>query len=67
MKCTTCEEFRTGLVNSQTLDAIGCSTIQILAVKMHEKSNDHKFAFTRWRARHFLQSEPDSICTPIKP
>ena len=34
---------------------------------MHEKSDDHKFAFTRWRALHFPQSEPGSVCTSIEP
>ena len=34
---------------------------------MHEQSNDHKFAFTRWKAFHFPQSESGSICTPIEP
>ena len=34
---------------------------------MHEKSDDHKFAFTRWRALHFPQSELGSVCTPIEP
>ena len=36
-------------------------------MKMHEKLNDHKFAFTRWRALHFPQSEPSFLCTPIEP
>ena len=34
---------------------------------MHEKSDDHKFAFTRWRALYFPQSKPGSVCTSIEP
>ena len=47
MKCSACEEFRTGSAGSRIWGAIGCTTIQISAMKMHEKSDDHKFAFTR--------------------
>ena len=67
MKCSACEEFRTNSVGSRIWGATGCSTIQILAVKMHKKSDDHKFAFTRRRALHFPQSQPSSVCTSIEP
>ena len=66
MKYRACEEFKNGSTSLQIWGAIGCSTIQISIYKMHEKSDDHKFAFIRWRACHFLQSEPCSIYTPTK-
>ena len=33
---------------------------------MHEKSDDHKFVFTRWTTLHFPQFEPGFVCTPIE-
>ena len=63
MNCKACEEFRIGLVGSQIWSVTRCSLIQISIVKMHEKLDDHKFAYTRWRACHFLQFEQGYICT----
>ena len=44
IKCEACEEFKLGGIGSRTWDMSGCSTIQLLAVKQHEKSDDHKWS-----------------------
>jgi hypothetical protein len=65
MKCEAYQEFMTGGVGSKIWGGIGCSSIQRSAVKLHEKSDDHKWAFTRWRAHHFPKIA-GTIATPIE-
>jgi hypothetical protein len=66
IKCEACQEFMTGGAGSKIWGGIGCSTIQISAVKLYKKSDDHKWAFTRWRARHFPKTT-GTTTTPIEP
>ena len=52
MKCDVYEKFKLGRVGSRTWCGSGCSTIQLSLVKQHEKSDDHKWSYQRWLAKH---------------
>ncbi|KAG0593808.1 hypothetical protein M758_UG021100 [Ceratodon purpureus] len=65
MKCLACEEFKLGGVGSRTWGGTGCSTIQLSAVKTHEKSDDHKWSCQRWLAKHHPSSA--GYVAPIEP
>ena len=57
MKCEACGKFKLGGIGLRTWGGSGCSTIQLLAVKQHEKSDDHKWSCQRWFAKHHLSSK----------
>ena len=52
MKCAVCQEM---CVESRWGTGIGCKSLQKSAVKVHEKSVDHKHSVARWEAIHFPQ------------
>lgn len=49
MKCEACEELKLG----KRWDEDGCTTLQKSAIKIHEKSEEHKFAMVRWEDIYF--------------
>ena len=52
MKCAACQEMR---VESRWGTCMGCKSLQKSAVKVHEKSVDHKHLVAHWEDIHFLQ------------
>ena len=65
MKCKACEVFKLGGIGSRTWGGSGCSTIQLSAVKQHEKFDDHKWS-CQWS---FVKHHPSSKgpVAPIEP